>query len=266
MNEWLADKWRSLYFRIAAFRWFRNWRELIAAWKAGAPLPPLVLRNGLTLYHGPGDSPWYNFHEIFRDDCYTRGGFYRPRPRDTVLDVGANIGTFALYMQWRAFGVRVHCFEPASETRQRLKQNVEANGLQPFVSLHPVAVSDRRGEAELKAGRKSDVRSFFASSDSRDGPGEVVRCVRLDEALAECGVGRVDLLKIDVEGAELEIVEGAPAEVWQKIDRVALEFHDTFRPGCRDRVLRVLRDAGYRNITVEPQPRRPQLGTIRASR
>ena len=50
-------------------------------------------------------------------------------------------------------------------------------------------------------------------------------------ALRRSGAERVALLKVDVEGAEIEIVEAAGAAVWARIDRVVLEFHDRIRPG-----------------------------------
>src|SRR5262249_32277270 len=106
-----------------------NWRAVWDAYRGKAPIPPLRLRGGITLYHEPGDDTFALFREIFLDHCYTRAGFYRPRPADTVIDLGANVGFFALYLQWRARGIRIHCFEPAVETRRRLGHNIEANHL-----------------------------------------------------------------------------------------------------------------------------------------
>jgi FkbM family methyltransferase len=261
----MADRWRSLRFRAMTCRWFRNWRPILAAARAEVPLPPLVLRSGLTVYHGPADSPLFIFNEIFRQRCYTRGGFYRPRPADTVLDLGANIGLFTLFLQWRAWGIRVNCFEPAAETRARLAHNIDANRLSPHVSIYPFAVSDRDGEAGLRPGRTTGVRSFFANPDRGHTPAECVRCVTLGRALEMCGRGRVDLLKIDVEGSEVEIVEGAEAGAWERVERVALEFHEDLRPGCRERVLRVLAARGYNHVAVDVGPT-GEVGVIRARR
>jgi FkbM family methyltransferase len=247
------------------FRWFRNWRAILDACRSATPLPPLVLRNGLIVHHGPGDSPLFIFNEIFRQRCYTRRGFYRPHPGDTVMDLGANIGLFALYLQARAPGIRVHCFEPATQTRRRLEHNLSANGLGEDVSVYPLAVSDRERAAGLQQGRNSGVRSLFKNPNATAGV-EIVQCVGLGEALELCGATHVDLLKIDVEGSEVEIVEGAEDHVWDRIARVALEFHDQFRPGCHERVLCVLKSQGYRNLVVDVSRRNPQVGVIRACR
>jgi FkbM family methyltransferase len=264
--EGLAAKWRSVRFRATMFRWFHNWRAILDACRAGETLPPLVLRNGLTIHHGPGDSPLFIFNEIFRERCYTGGGFYRPRPSDTVLDLGANIGLFLVYLQWRARGIRVHCFEPAAETRHRLEHNIRANELETCVSVYPFAVSDSEGVVSLQQAPKTGVRSMFGTRQPDAPPAELVRCIGLGRALELCGARRVDLLKIDVEGAEIEIIEGAGAEVWERIDRVALEFHDHYRPGCRERVTAALATHGFDHIAVDTKPGSPHVGVIWASR
>jgi FkbM family methyltransferase len=248
------------------FRWFHNWRAILAACRAGEPLPPLVLRNGLAIHHGAGDSPLFIFNEIFRERCYTRGGFYKPRPGDTVVDLGANIGLFMLYLQWRAQGIRMHCFEPAAETRRRLEHNIRSNELEEWVSVYPFAVSDHEGVVHLQQARKTGVRSLFGNPQAEGPPPEAVPCLNLSRALDLCGAGRVDLLKIDVEGAEVEIIEGAGAGVWERIDRVALEFHDQYRPDCRQRVEAALAAQGFGHIAVDTQPGSPQVGVIRACR
>ena len=76
----------------------------------------------------------------------------------------------------------------------------------------------------------------------------------------------IALLKIDTEGAEIEIVEGASQEVWPKIDRVVFEFHDPFRPGSRDRVCRVLEANGLRRFRNITSPANPGFGVVQASR
>src|SRR5438270_8770844 len=102
----VAGKYYAARALAQFVRRFANWREVWAAYRTGRPLPPLRLRDGLTLYHGGHDDPIYLFREQFIERVYTRGGFYRPAPGDTVIDLGANIGSFALSLQWQARGVR----------------------------------------------------------------------------------------------------------------------------------------------------------------
>jgi hypothetical protein len=73
-------------------------------------------------------------------------------------------------------------------------------------------------------------------------------------------------LKVDVEGAEIEILEGVDAETLAKLRRVVVEFHDLFRPGCRERVTRVLAENGFAPIETVVDGKDPGLGLIRARR
>lgn len=266
MTEWLLGKIRAAR-TLGQFAWaFRNWREVWSAYRVNAPIPTLELRGGLTIEHGPGDKPILVFREIFLDQCYTRGGFYRPRLQDVVLDVGANIGVFALWLQSRARGVPVHCFEPASDTRTRLERNLAANHLEGFVHVHPCAVTNVCSMVSLKRAESSGETSLFPHATTLHGAEELVPTITLAEAVALTSASSIDFLKIDVEGSEIEIVEGADAETWGKIERVAIEYHDLFRPGCRERVTRVLERQGFRSIETIPVPGLPELGLIRARR
>ncbi len=266
MNPQLLGKLRAAKALAEIIAAFRNWREVWSAYRVRGPLPQFQLRNGLTLHHGPDDDPILLFREIFRDRVYTRGGFYRPKSMDTVIDLGANIGFFALWLQGQAQGIRVLSFEPARDNRARLEQNLAENGLQSDVRVFPFAVSDVPKVVTLNRAESSGHRSLFDRVTMTAEAGEEVEAVDLAFAVGQAGSAIIDLLKIDVEGSEIEIVEGADPEVWQRIKRVVVEYHDLFRPGCRERVEAVFGRAEYANIEVIPDPGVPGLGLIRARR
>jgi FkbM family methyltransferase len=265
LRQHVYGKWNAAKTLLLFRRNLRNWREVWDAYRSGGTIPPLVL-NGLTLYHGPDDDPILLFREIFVDQSYTRGGFYQPRPGDTVVDLGGNIGFFALSMEHPERGARVHSFEPASATRARLQRNVDENALGGLVTAYPYAVSDRPGVVRLKHAALASEFSLFDRKTTREGDEEEARTVSLAGALALTGAGMIDLLKIDIEGAEIEVVEGADAGSWARVRRVVVEYHDIFRPGCRERVTRVLKGQGFSDVEVLPEPEVPNLGLVRARR
>jgi FkbM family methyltransferase len=264
----MIGKLQAAHSLVRFMRYFRNWREIWSAYRAGRCLPPLVFRNGLVLHHEDGgDDPISLFQEIFLAEPYTSGGFYRPSAGDIVLDLGANIGAFALYLQWRAPGVRVHCFEPAAATRERLLRNVAENGLGERITVHPYAVAGVESTAVLKQAARTAHRSMYESSFTETIGEETINCVTLDQAVAMCGDGPIDLLKVDIEGGEIEAIEAAGPETWRRVRRVAVEYHDLFRPGCRDRVKLALQTQGFDSIEIVPDAyHNGQLGIIRAKR
>ena len=124
----------------------------------------------------------------------------------TVVDVGANVGYYTL-LAARLVGEKgkVFAFEPSSDNFALLKRNVEENGYKNVV-LVPKAVSDRSAKARLLIDRASS--GSHSLSASRGGADFVdVETVSLDEYFAG-GLERIDVLKIDAEGAEMAILNG----------------------------------------------------------
>lgn len=133
------------------------------------------------------------------------------RPGMVVFDLGANIGQYTLLAAKRVGpGGSVHAFEPAPEEYRKLCVNVEINGLANVVA-NPLAVCDRTGETALHtAGRGLGLYNSLGRP-IRSADADVVRvpCTTLDDYVRAANVARVDLIKMDVEGAELAVVRGA---------------------------------------------------------
>lgn len=127
------------------------------------------------------------------------------RPGCVVFDVGANVGQYTLLAS-SAVGEAgaVHSFEPVPRNFDRLKSHVELNGLR---NAHLNRVAAWRESTELCFGRPS--------SEANDGSytigaaGEIrARAIRLDEYAVENKIDRLDVVKMDIEGAELGAIEG----------------------------------------------------------
>lgn len=128
------------------------------------------------------------------------------QPGMTFVDVGANIGVVTLHAAVRvAPNGKVHSFEPAPRTFQILKDNIQVNGLleSGLIELHHAAVADTEGEAKLSVYPDDSGHNtlFGSESDSRI----EVSMVTLDSVLDR---KRVDVVKIDAEGAEPLILRG----------------------------------------------------------
>jgi FkbM family methyltransferase len=135
-------------------------------------------------------------------------GVLRHLKAPVVLDVGANIGNHTL-----AFATVAHsvlAFEPLPDVFELLRRNVEANGL-ANVRAFNLALSDSSGEAEFFMVVDGNVgaSSFERASDADC----VIRVEREcgDDLLARVGVDRVDFIKLDVEGHELNVLRGLQA-------------------------------------------------------
>jgi FkbM family methyltransferase len=124
----------------------------------------------------------------------------------TFLDVGANAGHF-VYLAAAKIGPSgcVHAIEAAPLTARRLRADIAANGLTGRVVLHELAVADTPGKMRLQyAAGPSPHGMRYLDPSAADG-GEVVRVTTIDELLPDL---RADVVKIDVEGADLRVLHG----------------------------------------------------------
>lgn len=131
----------------------------------------------------------------------------------TILDVGANIGWFSLWFAHRLQAATIHAFEPLPDNFHFLARNVAANGLGEKVLVYPYGLSDRAGTFDFYS---YPTGSTNASLLNVSGAGNAVRVtgktVMLDDWVRETGTAP-DLLKCDVEGAELLVFKGGEASI-----------------------------------------------------
>ncbi|MEU4477587.1 amino acid adenylation domain-containing protein [Micromonospora sp. NPDC023966] len=202
----------------------------------------------------------YLYDEIFVQQVYLRDGIVL-RPGATVLDVGANIGMFSLFVHSVCPDATIHAFEPVPSVVDLLRRNVAEFGVP--ATVHGFGLSRAAGEdsftyypgysmmsghaayadpdAEVAVIKRYLTNERDAGADGRD-----VLLDRVDELLAERFAGRqltvpvrplsavldelaparVDLLKIDVQRAEADVLAGLADRHWPLIAQVAMEVHD----------------------------------------
>ncbi len=129
---------------------------------------------------------------------------------DTFIDVGANIGLMSLLASTRVGGKGlVYSFEPSPETFSILTRNVEINGrenVRPFNLGLGSESGTSRLYRNMEYGRGS--ASLVKKETQEESEGVEITCSTLDELVATHGVSKVKLIKIDVEGWELEVIKG----------------------------------------------------------
>ena len=167
------------------------------------------------------------------------------RPGDTVLDIGAHIGVHSLTAARRlgeVGGGRVVAFEPAPDSAANLRRAAERNGLD--VEVVTAAAGACAGTIELRASTAYDPADAGVRSSEGDGPVvAAVPVVAVDAWLAEHGSPRVDVVKIDVEGAETEVLDGMRSLLGQGCVR-ALIVETKGHTGA-DEIAAHLRASGY---------------------
>lgn len=146
------------------------------------------------------------------------------------FDVGANIGLYSLGLSQLAPRGRVYAFEPSAGAFHWLRHNLDANGVANVEAVRH-AVGDRVGTISFHDVAFFTAGSFTAEEGSYLGSEAVgstlveVPCTTLDAFVESAGVERVDVVKIDVEGAELSVLDGAKRTLAEHRPTVVMEFN-----------------------------------------
>lgn len=210
---------------LAIVRLARNWPSILVAKLLKRPVATIQTRSARILSGPIESSLLFLFHEIWIRKAYSRNGF-DVHEGDTVVDIGANIGVFAIHAAQTARAVTVHAFEPHPGISDQLESNVRRSGLSN-VFVHRCAVGAITGSRNFV-----DTGNWLTCRIDDAASGTPVSCLSLDDAFKNANVARCNLLKLDCEGAEWEILRGASDAALACVARIVGEFH--FAPGTPD--------------------------------
>jgi FkbM family methyltransferase len=231
-------------------RFERGWRRVLRR--------PVVVQVGPYQMEVPGDMMW-----AFRGGAYYEREmtrwlplFLREAPSAVFYDIGANYGYYSLLLAPVADSV--HAFEPVSQTRAHLSSALATNQVKN-VTVYPVALSDHVGSAQVRLFSSSGNNSLYDVVDRgvfiRQTGTESVMLDTLDRHVYERGLPAPGLIKMDVEGAELFVLQGGRRTLREHHPVLTAEFNETHfeKAGySRSDVMAELVDAGYAIMAIPP--------------
>ncbi|WP_430412119.1 amino acid adenylation domain-containing protein [Kordia sp.] len=214
------------------------------------------LVNGMPLFHVNKREADFMYGEIFEENSYLRNGVHLEEGA-CVLDVGANIGMFSVFLSQVLNNVTIHAFEPITPLFEKLQLNGQLYGNQN-IKAHAVGISDTESEATFKyypnasimSGQYGDVKddaslvdTYMKNQLSGEAMNEEARASILHERfkdveeydctlksisqiIQEENIQNIDLLKIDVEKSEWEVLSGIQEKDWKIIQQIVIEVHD----------------------------------------
>ena len=141
-----------------------------------------------------------------------------------LVDIGANIGSFSIPLAKAHPGIEVHAFEPNPAALERFQKNISINRVEN-VFVKELAVGRQTGEFEFWAFENRDLALSTFRSPPKEGSRKIkVRMVRLDDLDLEGK--RVCVIKIDTQGYESEVLEGARGLIQRDRPPILLEHED----------------------------------------
>lgn len=220
----------------------------------------LRLRNGVQVTIPNADGARYPIYEIFADDAYGLAELTSGIDGDAaVLDIGGQVGCFALAVAGALPRAAVHVYEASPTSASYAQRNVDDNGLGDRVTVHAAALAGEAGEFSLIDNGNASVLNGITAPGGRE---VVVPAVAFDEAVARVrATGRtVQVVKMDVEGAEYDVVLASSPDSWSDVRTVALEYHPV--PGHDlDELMAFLSPLGFERYHQEDGSE-PGLGMV----
>jgi len=250
------------------------------------------LPNGMEIAHKNIYETNYLYKEHFEKETYIKHGISL-RPGSCIFDVGANIGIFSLSVANSCNDVRIYAFEPIPPIFDLLQINSAI--FEEKIKPYQIGLSNRNDIAEFTyyphqsvmsgmsslvdikmdatvLGRhiRQDLQSDNAALSKLDSAVDAIVESRfesesfycdlkmLSEVIREEKIDHIDLLKIDVQRAELEVLQGVEPDDWMKIDQIVMETHDALGSESEGRVRNLkdfLEQWGFRFHVVQDQIR-----------
>ncbi|MGC1272790.1 MAG: FkbM family methyltransferase [Planctomycetaceae bacterium] len=215
----------------------RSLRAIVCEWRLPTRLDDakdrLLVRVGRPFKEIRCDGLTFRVRRLAADEHFVRGvvdGIYTPAgyeigPNDVVVDVGGNIGAYAVWAAKKAARGKVITLEPASENFTLLEENLRLNRL-TNVSAVQAALADRTGTITLHlAARSSGDHTLDPALIDASRGTETVEAVTLAGLFARYEIEHCDLIKFNCEGGEVPVVLGLDEAIASRLRRIVLGYH-----------------------------------------
>ncbi len=247
-----ADALRNVVYQSGRFV-FNTMLNVVTYWK---PNRYHMNVEGAEFIVRKQTSDWFVVQEVWKLKEY------QGQPKGVIVDLGANIGSYAVFASKNAD--RVLAFEPVPSNYQLLCQNIELNKCNNIEAIQAGVAKDRGKRTIYIATVNVGSSSLYRASGT---------CFEADmitfaDIFDNYGIDRINMLKIDIEGAEHELFSNVTIELLKKVDEIIMEVH-SYTTGMREikAIIGKLKEAGFR-LTLPGKwlLRFAGFGVIKASR
>lgn len=182
---------------------------------------------------------------VLIDDEYAPILNYVHQPK-VIIDAGAHIGCGAVFFANRFPDAKIFAIEPSSDNYFYLRKNAES-----YSNIHCIqaALWCRNEEVTIENPTAESWGFNFKSSNGFED--EKIPGITISALCKRYEIESIDILKIDIEGAERELFSEEKVSWLSKVKTIAIETHDRFLPGCRFSVLRALERYNFEEFKVE---------------
>lgn len=177
------------------------------------------------------------FHQVLLDEQYRCQPRRQPR---LIIDGGANVGYASVYFANRFPGAAIIAIEPDAGNFRQLQKNTA-----PYPKVRCVRAGLWSRDCFLKIANPQGGACAFSVEETTDSQ-DALPAVTLASLLQASGFDRIDVLKLDIEGAEKQLFSARDSARWvERTDLIMIELHDRLVPGCEAALREGVRGAPF---------------------
>lgn len=208
----------------------------------------LGLKSGLMLNVNKNQGDLTTLFEVFIDEDYEFGE--NTNEKINIIDIGANVGYFSLYISKKFPNAKIFSFEPFPDTFVRLNEHFSGNKVKNVTPFN-LAVSDFDGKSKFYSfewtGCNTLIDGEFDESQSKV---TEVSCVKFDRLRELTGAEKFDYAKIDCEGSEYPMLLNSSDEAIKAVKKYIIEVHNSEKYS-KDDLVKKFRSLGYTVSTTD---------------
>ena len=193
---------------------------------------PAFMLNYLGLTNGGNKYIFRNGIEIFDREgsltgiiavVFIRENYGKIENPSVIVDIGANIGVFSIYAAAEAKNAIIYAFEPVQSNYDLLLQNIKNNALSDRIKTFKLGIASKAGTRKI---RLSSCTMHSMVDDGTNQKTDNIDCITLADIIKKNRLSKIDLLKMNCEGAEYEILYSTGIDCFEKISDIRLEYHN----------------------------------------
>ena len=238
----------------------KNWNDYVKLYfrRIKSEYAILEMRNGIRVKLRVDSTDLIAFTHVWLLKEYERPGF-EIKNTDTIIDIGAHIGLFALFSVQFCKAGKIYCFEPVKENFEMLKTNLELNNITNVIATN-AAVSVNNGTVTIYLNDDEAGHSMYVTGSK---PIQV-KSVSLQNVFESHNIEKCDFLKVDCEGEEYAIMNSLSASHCEKIGKICIEYHfaDT-KPDLLEGLIDRLESLSFK---IKTRKILPDIGFLYATR
>ncbi len=225
------------------FKHVINWPEYLADYAGFSTSDKITVyfRDGTKIVLRANTSDRWSVHEIILRNDYALTRL--PEKKPVIIDLGASEGAFSIFAAKLNPTARIVALEPNHLNYELASENIRMNHLNTQVKLLPVACMAKTGKALLYLSRDRRAHSLVRKT----GSAQTIKTISLSALFTKLHINACHFLKMDIEGAEYDLLYSLSRRLYQIINTLSIEYHnldDRLQNGTS--LSKFLRKKGYR--------------------